>query len=109
MSATIRSFAGVITDLQRGEVAERADAALMNALDKLANLPRGEGTAEVGVTLKLKFKNGMLDIVPTVKEKLPEGPSLPTMRAWVTDHGISLQHPDQETFRFQPATNTTKA
>lgn len=92
----IRKFLEVIGLLNRGKFSERLDAELAEAIQTLEAQPNDQGKATITITVDLAYQNGMLQLTPKVKAKLPEGQGFGSTPFWTVDgDALSVQHPNQ--------------
>lgn len=94
-SILLRRFTDVLDLLSRGRFVERCDEHLQDAIARLESLPSEKGSASITVELKINFDSGRVDIVPSVKSKLPEGKAFSATALWTHDGALSVQHPSQ--------------
>jgi hypothetical protein len=90
-----RTYTDLVGFLARGKFAERCNTHLGDALEALDNQPDGNGEITITVTMKIKCQDGRLDVIPTVKSKLPEEKGFSATPFWLVDGGFSVQHPSQ--------------
>jgi hypothetical protein len=91
----IRSLLDVFPILSRGRFVEKCNEHLVHAIETLEALPAEKGTASIDIKLTINFDSGRVDIVPSVKSKLPEEKGFAATALWTHDGGLSVQHPSQ--------------
>lgn len=94
-SVLVRRYADVLELANRGRFAEKCDEHLQNAISALEALPSEKGSATITVEMKINYDSGRVDIVPSVKSRLPEGKAFAATAMWTHDGALSLQHPSQ--------------
>lgn len=96
MKPHIRRFVDLIEQAGRGRLSEHLDENLATAVEALEALPDGAGgAATITLTVTLKAQGDLVNVVPTVKTKLPEGKAIATTPFWLDDGALSVQHPNQ--------------
>lgn len=91
----IRQFAETLGLLDRGSFAKKCNDALTEALNTLESQPSEKGKASITVTLDLAYDKGMLQITPSIKNKLPEADRSGATIFWAHEGALSTQHPSQ--------------
>lgn len=91
----IRSFTELVGVLSRGRFSEKCNEHLTHALETLEALPNQQGKATLTVTLTIAFQEGRVEVIPSVKSKLPEEKGFAGTPFWSMDGGFSVQHPSQ--------------
>lgn len=91
----IRRFTETLSLLDRGAFESKCNAALTEALDNLVNQPTEKGKASISVTLDLTYDKGMLQVMPSLKSKLPEAERSGATIFWPHEGALSTQHPSQ--------------
>lgn len=94
-SILLRRFADVLELANRGRFSEKCDEHLQKAIAALEALPSEKGAATITVEMKINFDSGRVDIVPSVKSKLPEGKAFSATVLWTHGGALSVQHPSQ--------------
>lgn len=83
MSRPIRSFVTLLGILSRGRLVEKLDEKLAETLAALKVHPNNKAKGKITLELALEYNDGRIEIVPTVKNKLPEEKGLGgTPRKW---------------------------
>lgn len=91
----IRRFTETLSLLDRGSFESKCNAALTDALETLASQPTEKGKASVTITLDLAYDKGMVQVVPSIKSKLPEADRSGATIFWAHEGSLSTQHPLQ--------------
>ncbi|MGF3025572.1 hypothetical protein ACQVP2_22440 [Methylobacterium aquaticum] len=91
----IRSFTDLIPVLNRGRFSEKLDEHLTRSIEHLEALPDQQGKATITVTLTVAYQEGRIEVVPSVRSKLPEEKGFTGTPFWAVEGGFSVQHPSQ--------------
>jgi hypothetical protein len=91
----IRSFAETLGLLDRGAFVSKCNNALTEAIENLEGQPSEKGKATITVTLDLTYDKGMLQVLPSLKSKLPEAERSAATIFWAHEGALSTQHPSQ--------------
>lgn len=91
----IRRFTETLSLLDRGAFENKLNAALSEAVENLVNQPTEKGKASLTVTLDLNYDKGMLQVMPSLKSKLPEAERSGATIFWAHEGALSTQHPSQ--------------
>lgn len=92
---TIRSLLDVFPILSRGRFVEKCNEHLAHAIETLEALPTEKGTATIDIKLAINCDSGRVDILPSIKSKLPEEKGFAPTALWIYEGGLSVQHPSQ--------------
>jgi hypothetical protein len=95
MSRPIRSFVSMLGLLSRGRLIEKLDEAMAETLAALKVHPSNKAKAKITLEVAFEYNDGRIEIVPSVKSKLPEEKGLGGTPLWEADGGVSTQHPSQ--------------
>lgn len=91
----IRRFTETLGLLDRGAFESKLNVALTEAIDNLANQPTEKGKASITVTLDFTYDKGMLQVLPSLKSKLPEAERSGATIFWAHEGALSTSHPSQ--------------
>lgn len=91
----IRQFTETLGLLDRGSFVKKCNDALAETLSTLESQPSEKGKASITVTLDFAFDKGMLQITPSIKNKLPEADRSGATIFWAHEGALSTQHPSQ--------------
>jgi hypothetical protein len=91
----IRRFTEMLALIDKGKLERTLDDSLREALETLRAQPGEKGKAEINLNLTVAVQNDMVQIVPKLKMKLPEGEVFAPLTVWDHDGGLSMQHPSQ--------------
>ena len=91
----IRKFTEMLGLLERGRLSEALDEALSKTIDTLQALPGGKGKATITLSVEVACDQDRLDVLPSVKCKLPEDKAFARTPFWAFEGALSTQHPSQ--------------
>lgn len=95
-SRLIRRFSEILGLLDRGQFEAKCSEAVAEAIESLKGQPGEKGKATVTVSLEIAFDQGLVNIKPSLKSKLPEARTFASTVLWATEDGaLSAQHPSQ--------------
>lgn len=91
----IRQFSEALGLLDRGAFVSKCNVALTEAIENLEGQPTEKGKATITVTLDLTYDKGMLQVLPSIKSKLPEAERSGATIFWAHEGALSTAHPSQ--------------
>jgi hypothetical protein len=91
----IRRFVEILGLLDQGRFEDACNQAIAEAFESLQELPTEQGKATVTISIEVAYQAGRVDIVPTLKSKLPVATAFGRTPFWLHEGALSTQHPSQ--------------
>jgi hypothetical protein len=91
----IRRFSEMIGLVERGAFERSLDEGIRECLEAIRSQPGEKGKASMHIELHIAAQGEMVQIVPKLKVKLPEGEAFTPLVLWDVDGQLSTQHPSQ--------------